>query len=1339
MNKSISALTIAIVCCLTSITGSWAAPVSEARFDNFTQEDGLSNNMVQCIYQDKEGWMWFGSSQGLNRYDGYKFRTYRSDDGSSHAMMGSLVRCVYQDKKGNYWVGTENGGLNKFDLHTESFTKIRIRNSNKVYSANSICEDRNGRLWVGTEQGLCYLDNHGNLQYYNVQSDQHDGLIDIKKILVDKQNNLWIGSSKQGLFWLNVHTKEFKSIDLPGGKLRGDEVQTIYQSKDGIIWIGTYYSGVYYVPTGSLTVKPLGSFPSSERQSTVRSIIEDKEGHLWFGTRGGLICYDRPSGKYNVFKADIGNNIALIQNSVLSLYIDTKGDLWAGTRGGISYLNHEKQIFHLVQEAKNDSHYLNDEEVYGFAEDNQGRIWIGTESGGINIRQPHTDNFTYITRSNGLSTDCIKCFLNNGNEMWVGTYMGGINIVDSHSLRVKKILRSKVSDPHSLISDDVWFLLKDSRGTIWAATAKGIDKYDGKGGFVHMPQLAHDVEVVHAFEDHDHDLWFCAYNEVIIYNPRTDRITRYPERCRVVYQDKENRFWLGTFTKGLALYNKYSGAIAYFGENKGLSNNCVQTISENGNYLWVTTNNGLSRFEKKTHTIKNYDKNDGLQDAQFHYNAAYKTHNGEILLGGIHGLNIFNPNIVHDNTFVPPIELNEFRIFNKVIGIGKELEENISTAKKITLRYDQNMFTIQFAALSYSKSQKNQYMYKMEGFDKDWIISGTKNSATYTNLDPGTYTFMVKGANCDGKWSTTTKTITIEIEPPFYRTWWFELLMLAVLSYLTYYIANFYLHKAKLKNALEVEKARAQKIKEVEEMKLQFFTNISHELRTPLTLILGPLSQILQKKNLDDETVEDAQMAEKNANQLLKLVNQLLDFRKIEAGKIQVSYSAGDISSFVGNQIKSFASMAEAKNITLAYHSAVDHLYVMFDDDKMQKICNNLLSNAIKYTQEGGHVDVTLNLAPQHKTKDGTLKNCYSLTFSDNGQGILKENLERVFEAFEQNSASDSAKGTGIGLSITRDFIKLMEGEISVDSEPGKGTTFHIYLPELTTDAQTQEQSTEGNINNTPDTDTNTDSGQTSTEENKENAKILLIAEDNEDLRHFISRYFSKKFMVIEAADGEEALKQATEKIPDAVLTDLIMPKMKGDELCQKLKADERTSHIPIIMLTAINAHDTEIETLKAGADDYITKPFDINILEQKLHNQIERQESLKKKFKYDQLLQPKQVEVESPDERFMRKAMEIIEKNISDPDFDIEQFASEVGVSRMQLYRKIDAMTNMTVKEFIRNIRIKRAFQMIEQGKLTISEVAYDVGFKDIAYFRKCFKAQIGINPSEVPVKKEG
>jgi signal transduction histidine kinase/CheY-like chemotaxis protein len=675
---------------------------------------------------------------------------------------------------------------------------------------------------------------------------------------------------------------------------------------------------------------------------------------------------------------------------------------------------------------------------------------------------------------------------------------------------------------------------------------------------------------------------------------------------------------------------------------------------------------------------------------------------------------------VRRNNFIPPVVFTGFRIFNQPVKIGTTLKKSINRINEIELNYKQNVFSVEFAALSYANPAKNQYTYMLEGFDKDWVNAGVSNSATYTNLNPGKYLFKVKGSNSNGIWNPKEATIEIIIRPPFWRTWWFRFALISIALLCVFYIAKFFLERAKQKNELVFEKTRARKLHEIENMKLRFFTNISHEIRTPLTLILGPLNQVLNQNLIDNDSRDKLQLAKKNADQLLKLISQLLDFRKIEAGKQTAHYEKSDIVFFIKSIVESFRVLAAEKDVKLTFLSDRTHFVTWFDNDKIQKIVNNLLSNALKFTNNSGSVSVNFEINDASSGENAEKQSSYLIIVKDTGRGIPEKNLKKIFERFVQGSNGENLSGSGIGLSITREFVKLMGGEIDAESVEGKGASFTVQLPLLReTDVKTDET-----LSGKPENFTG------------ENRKIILIAEDNADVREYMISNFQQEYKILAAENGKEGYELAIKYIPDVIISDLLMPVMGGDIFCKKIKKDERTSHIPFILLTAVTAKESEKEALKAGVDDYITKPFDINILKLKADNLLSLRNTLREKYKNDILLQPSPITLVSPDEKFLKKAVDIIEKNISDPDFDIETFSSEVGVSRMQLYRKLEALTNMTVKEFIRDIRIKRAAQLLEQNKITVSEVIYHVGFRDMAYFRKCFREQYGASPSEYAAK---
>lgn len=1300
-----------------------------SRFDNYTQKDGLNYNIVQCAYQDAQGYMWFGTSQGLHRFDGYTFHPYKYGSQEGH-VRGELVRCIFQDSRRRFWVGTENGGLNIYEPKSETFSAIPLsKNGLAKYSANSVVEDMEGKIWVGTDEGLAFLGEGLLLEYYQFQDSEVGSIPFIKTLTVDKYGRLWIGTGESGVKLFDPSTGDVKTI------LQDLEVRSICISKDGVVWIGSYDRGVYTVDINdknNVECRHQTNLPTSGAEASVKAICEDRDGRIWIGTRSGLICYDRESQRYVVNVNDVHNDITLVHNSVIDLFVDNKGDLWVCTRGGISYRNSEKQPFGLIQESKNDNRYLNCEQVYAFLEVPDSKVWVGTESGGINVYDMKSGRFEYITQSNsGLSVNCIKSLAKVGDDVLVGTYMGGLNVMDVQTGKVKRVFRHSETDRTSISSDNVWSICICRNGDVLLGTGSGVEKYNPNNGtFSHMDKLAFNKEVWKIFEDSDKDLWIFTPDEIIIYLTKEERTIVYKERARSIVEKSNSVFYIGSLERGLVEYNKYTGEISTISEKDGLSNNNVQSILEWGDYYIVCTTSGMSRIKKENKEIVNYDENDGLQSRQFHYGAVYVCTDGRVLMGGNAGFNIVDFSDVRVNEFVPPIVLEDVKVFNQDVQADQiSIYENTGETC-LDLNYDQNMVTFRYSALSYSRADKNRFKYRLVGQSDNWIDAGHENKCTYTNLQPGSYIFELRGANCDGVWNEKPLKVHLYVKPPFWKTWWFKTLMTLLVVGLVLMYLYHYRSRMILKNKLVLEKQKAEEMEKVEQLKLDFFTNISHELRTPLTLILGPLSKILKDDGVSSESKQMAVLAERNANKLLRLVNQILDFRKIESGSLQAIYKPGDLPALLETVVRAFQTEGEAKGIkiSLDVDDAARGRRMLFDSDKIEKIVDNLVSNSMKFTPRGGSINVKLDILSQHTYSEGNISDSYQITVADTGKGMTEEDQKHVFERFYQsNDEKEAGIGTGIGLNLVFDLAKLMDGEVLLNSKKGEGTTFRVVLPLFETSENVAEEETSENKEaaDKDDIDPVSLSG--------EDKPVLLIAEDNEELRKFVAIHFETRFTVVEAEDGRIALEKAEEQIPDVVITDLMMPNICGDELCNKLKHDERTSHIPIILLTAVHSKESEIESLKRGADDYITKPFDIEVLDQKVMNMMRLKEKIRSRFKIEMISEPTKVVTQSPDEKFMIRAMKVIEDNLSDADFDIEKFAVEVGVSRMQLYRKMNAITGMTVKEFIRNIRIKRAKQLLEDGAMTVSEVAYNVGFKDIAYFRKCFKQQVGINPSEI------
>lgn len=1329
---------------LPGLKSSGIDVVNNLNFDFYSQEHGLSNNQIHCILQDKKGWMWFATSQGVCRFDGYRFTVFKNDPEDSTSLKGNLVRAIFEDHKGQLWVGTENGGLNKFNREKENFQQLFYNKDQpklRDASVTSIHEDAAGNLWIGTETQLFRIENENKIT--EIKPSNLPKFSEYFRVLrSDPSGQIWIGTNN-GLFLYHPKTNLAEKINFQQSSSANEEIWEITIDADATVWVGTYANGMFTVNPSSLEVRHLVIDPNNERSNTVRAISKDRNGRYWIGTRGGLYVYDKLKGVTASYYHDEREPKSLVNNSVLCITHDAKGDVWIGTRSGINFLIEERQNIHGFKSMPGDDRYLNSNEVFAFWIDPKGDIWVGTESGGINILNRKTGRFRYLLPQSGnpnsLSLNCIKALLDDGkNNLWIGTYLGGLDVLNIKTGTFKHY-KNNPADPNSLSDNRVWSLLRDSNNDIWIGTGVGLDKFDQQtGNFIHYKNLVNGQQVNWLSEDSDHCIWVGA-DELVIYNSKDQNITRVKESTRYLLEDSKKRYWLATLNRGIALYSKEKGAIRYFTEKNGLANNQTLAILEDKeHFLWISTTNGLSKFDPEKDRFHNFSLQNGFQNNQFNYGAAYRAPNGELLFGGIAGFNIFDPLKIKSGDYFAPIVLTDLKIFNKSVRIGNQkndiLTKSISETNQIKLKYDQNSVTFDFTSFDYANSLGIQYSYYLEGFDNDWNEPSLSRSATYTNLDPGDYTFRVKTISIDRQESNPGPELKIVVLPPFWETWWFRIMAFLTILGLSYLLIIFLLNKEKLKNDLVFERVKAKKLHELDMMKLRFYTNISHEIRTPLTLILGPLEKMRTNTIPPSEIKGHVEVMHRNATQLHQLINQLLDFRKLETGNLKLVLLRGDLVSYISGIVSSFTKYAEEKEIELKFNSLKKEIITSFDADKVSKIMNNLLSNAFKFTGKGGKVAVNLSLVfdsdDNELSRDSADKRIIEITVKDSGIGISESNMEKIFTRFFQVDEGGSQTGTGIGLALTKELVKLHNGKIFVNSKEGKGSKFTVQLPyelplsetsELVPSSEKEEKgSVAGNLDGH------------SGEQILAGQKIMLLVDDNADVRYFVKSHFSSTYHILEAANGMEGWDIALKTIPDIIISDVLMPEMDGYEFCQKIRKDERTSHIPILLLTALGSREHEIEGLSHGADDYITKPFDLGILQTKVENILSVRQSLKQKYMGEMLLQPRNILLNSPDERFLQKAIGVVENNIADPDLDIERFASEIGVSRMQLYRKLNALTEMTVKEFVRNIRLKRAAQLLIQKKMNVSEVAYAVGFKDLSHFRKCFRQEFGMSSSE-------
>lgn len=1352
------------------------AQATKAVFKHLTINEGLSQNTVYSILQDHEGYIWIGTTDGLNKYDGYDFTIYKHDINDKNSLTNSQINALLEDKKGDLWIGTADG-INFYDRKRDLFTHIYTlskRSSETNDYITAILQDKKGNIWVSTYDGLKLYDAATKTFIKYQSGDETD--------------------------------------------MQSKKVQTIFEAGNDVLWVGTNKNlKLFDINTRRyITIPPVLANNGLLKNSGIRSIKKDKKGTYWIGTEvAGVFNYDPVAQTCVNYRQENGNANSLLSDIVRDIFIVNSGEVWIGTRDGLSVLKDGR--FRNYQYDKYDPDALSHNSVRYIMQDRSGNVWVGTFAGGVNIFYAGSNNFVHlgeqIGASPGLSHRVVSSILSNGNgTFWVGTEGGGLNYVDRKNNQYKAF--PILDKGKQLKSNNVKSLAKDDQGNIWvgaydglayfnvktsslsiyrslnnypnpvenqiyalSATADGVwigtngaglqfmDKSGNITNYIHNSKDAGSISsnsVSSILKDVKGDGYWIGTQQGLNYlDLRSQKFTQYKHTdgdkyslnynsVLTVFCDAQQRLWLGTEGGGLSYFDQKTHKFYPIASQQGLSNSVVHAINQDkaGN-LWVSSNKGLVRisfkrfgvpFNSSDLSISNYTITDGLQSNQFSSNATAADANGELLFGGINGISYFDPTKIEVNKFKPPVVFTDFLIRNKTVSLtdeGSPLTAQVNETGQITLTHDQGFISFKFAALNFINPEKNQYAYKMEGFkgDDDWHYVGDQRMATYTNLNAGTYYFKVKAANNDGIWNDQSRSIKLIVLPPWWKTWWAYLLYASCIGGLLYTFYYYSFKTERLKNELLFEQLSHEKDQELSQRKLTFFTNISHEIKTPLTLILAPLEKLVSMNEGNNKIQNQLMLMQRNGERLIRLINQLLDFRKFESGNMALQAAEGNIVRFVNEVFIAFESYAVSKNITFGFDSKAEDIRVYYDRDKLEKILYNLLSNALKFTPEGGKITVSV------KADD---KNVV-IGVEDNGPGIPEEDQGKIFELFNHfNYSRNSIHGTGIGLAFSKGLVELHHGELSVqsrvatDTENGY-TCFTVKLPlgksHLKPEDIDREFKDSENISQYHSLGVNLEQPLINTAEpvaDTADKPIMLIVEDNPEVLNFVASTFAAKYNVHKAGDGQKGWQMAAEIIPDIIISDVMMPNMNGIELCNKVKSDIRTSHIPIILLSARTPLIFKIEGLETGADDYITKPFSVNVLEARVSNLVASRKKLRDRYRQEITLQPTNVAITSPDEKFLTKVMKFIEDNISEPNLTVEELGKEIGMSRVTLYRKIKALTNQTAIEFIRGVRIKRAAQLLEQNKFNVSEISYMVGFMDVDYFRKCFKEQFGHTPKE-------
>lgn len=1350
-----------LILCLFVTAQLSSQKIESNQIYKFSTEQGLSSNVIYSILQDKKGFIWIASEEGLNKFDGKNF-THFSVNSGRYTLSHNRTQTLLLAPDGNIWTGTSDG-LNIYDYKSDSIIKVKKNTSplKLVYNDITFLTSNIGKTktWIGTYgNGVNYFD-WDKKKFYALALPKRKNTqtpLYIMSLLEDDNHRLWIGTQHNGLYRYDLDEKELHSYLLPDN---AHFIRAIYQDSFRRIWIGT--SKGCYLYNETTNNLDLIDYPSELKENSIGVIKEDHTGKIWIGAEQFLMNFSvrlfSLNEKFSYQIISQGESSSRLScASINSLYADQDNNIWIGTAwGGVNMLKGTPTKFRLYKHESDSKNSLPNSPITSICPDQKGNLYIGTmgtDKIGVcemNLQNGGVKELAINKKFPGLIYQAI--FLDSQKNLWFGTYTNGLIKMDKSGKNYTQFLANK-ENPNSLPGNDVRCIFESKDHTLWIGTSVGIAIIENNSNRItRLNILNNKTSGIRCIKEAlDGTIWIGTYGSgVITYNRISKKVNFKPTIFAPhvvgdILIDGDS-IWLTTQGEGLMVYNQRSKKGQIYTEANGLSSNYIRSLEKDKRgRIWFSSSKGISKLNPKTNEVENFNTQDGIQSREFSERAVAKLPNGLFAFAGYIGLNIFDPLNVTKSDKCPSVIFTKLLVYNEVITPSENkhksspLAENITIAKKIELNHNQSVFTIEFVGINYNANQKIQYAYLLEGSDKKWNHLGIQNNVTFRNLEPGEYVFKVKASSPDAVWSDTNiASIEIIIKPPFWKTFWAYLVYLIILGSILYFIWVFLTIRIHATNHLKIERAKREKDEELHQEKLQFFTNISHEFRTPLTLIIGPLEK-MQKDEIEEEKKAHLKLMLRNANRLLGMVNQLLDFRKAERGQLKLKVQYQDLISCINEIVISFDELRIQKNIQLNFTHDDPELLAWFDADFINKSLFNLLSNAFKFTQNGGSITVSLI-----QSYDSINNKLVEISLTDNGKGILPEDINNIFERFYQGKDQSNAQfGSGIGLHLTKNLIELHHGAIEVNSTPNISTTFKITLPieksaylDEEFQSETDKDVNRAKIKNIVDIEIVNPENLTTEKLKNQHKKKILVVEDNEDIRTYICSILSLDYITEEAENGIVALEMIALNEYDLVISDLMMPEMDGTEMCRQLKSSIETDHIPIIILTAKSDIENKIEGLKIGADSYITKPFHPEHLTVRVSKLIELRELLKerysRKISVGDLHKPDLTSV-SPDELFLQKTISIILDKIIETEFNGDSLAYDLGISRMGLHRKIKALTGQSTGEFIRNIRLKKACELLSIHSKNISEVCYDVGFNSPSYFTTCFTEAFKMTPSE-------
>jgi len=1311
-------------------------------FKNYSVEDGLVSNTIWDINQDAHGYMWFATKNGLSRFDGYNFKSYQFSTKIKGGLGSNFIHSIFEYDDKTLWIGSTRG-IYILDLEKDSFEQFKPLKNELIFD---IKRDTEGIIWIATQENGIYRydsENH-SIKNFNASGDKANSLSsnEIRKLAIDSTGNIWIGTFETGIDILNTDNFNISNYQKKNSGLGSNTVLTVYKDLKNRIWVGTFGGGLnLWNPATKKFTSYTKKGGSSINDNIVRSIYQASPEKLLIGTEQGLNVMEFTSGNFNYHTHNASDPNGIGGNSVYSIFGDDNGGIWLGTYfGGASYFEKSGSEFENYYPTI-EKNTLNGGAVSCFLEDKPGKFWIGTEDAGLSYFDSNNKtfkNYPFSKNQDSLSYHNIhSLYKDKKGRIWIGTFSGGLNIYDKKTGKVK-VYRHDPDNPNSLSNNNIFCIYEDREGIVWIGTTKGVNIYNEKSdtfervtdfGMGHT--FAYDI-----YEDETGTIWFATYGRGLIakkkasnnweqYRLENDEGEFILGSIISLKDDHAGNLWLGTEERGLVKFNFGTKKFEVLDGKYGIDANVVYDILQDENRtLWLSTNNGLYHFNPQTEKSTHFTEWDNLQSRQYNYNAGYKGSDGKMFFGGIRGFNAFYPNKIKVDSIENNVVLTNFQLFNKDVLVhdrNKILNNSINYTHHLKLTHRQSVISLEYAAVNFKAPSKIRYAYKMEGFDNRWNYVNFQRKATYTNLPPGDYTFMVKATNDNKQWDVPVTKLGITIDPPFYLHPVMYIFYILILVGVFLFVRKRLMFQAEKKNKIRLERLNVQQEKEFYNHKLEFFTIMAHEIRTPLTLITAPLEKLMEIKSLPSDVSRQLEIMDKNSNRLINLVNQLLDFRRIENDIYKIHKEKLDLVQLIQSIYSRFSAMKYQENVRFTLSTKVSSLPINADSEALIKIFNNLIINAFKFTRSEIRISIQEPFTNEYGQK------FILTTIKDDGIGIPEEELENIFKKFFKvsNDPYSNLIGMGIGLSLAKSLIEKHGGYLEVTSIPNVNTVFKVYLPYKETIKPKYEKSIETVEDEEPilEEDVHDDSSL---------GTILIVEDDVSLLDFFDQNLMLEGYGTILAKNGAEALALLKDNEVSLVLSDVMMPELDGLEMCRRIKNSPENGHIPVVLLTAKTNSDAEILGIQNGADAYIAKPFKWKHVKAIIKNLLKSRAKLKEKFAKHPFFKADFLTNNAGDKKLLEKITAIIEERIMDPKLSVEELSRELGMSRSSLHKKLKSVSGKVPNEFIRLARLKYSAHLLLQNEYTISEIGYMSGFNSPSYFSKCFYKQFDITPSE-------